>query len=167
MDQFAFGIEPQKLVGHVAHSALGFGFGFVPAQAAQLIECRLISFCARITLDQIEPLNGNVKLRFVRIIKQHEFRARFGDFARRRLSRAKIERNKSPESRDAVIDVNDIVANFQIPKVRKKSRRAGAPLLLALDCGRASLERGLGGFIKQIAFDVYDQTRPGQFKSAG
>ena len=72
-DQFAFGIQPQKLVGHITHRALGFGFCLMPTKAAQLIERRLSRFRARITLDQIEPLNRNVELRFVRIVEQHEF----------------------------------------------------------------------------------------------
>ena len=81
--------------------------------------------------------------------------------------------------------MHDIVADFQIAKVRKKSLRPRAALLLASDGGRAPLERGFGSFIKQISFDVYNQigthasgvvstghrhaggVRTPQFKSAG
>src|SRR5216117_2780757 len=106
----------------------------MPAQAAQPIECRLIPFGARVALDQIKPLNRNVELCFVRIVRQHEFRTWSGDFARgRRLSWSKIERDESAKSRDAVIDMNDIIADLQIAKIRKESSRARPPLLLVFD----------------------------------
>ncbi len=81
-NQFALGVQTQKLVGHVAHRALGFGFGFLPAESAETIERGLMSFGARITLDQIQPLDGHVKFRVFGVEEQHELAA----------ARAEIER---------------------------------------------------------------------------
>ncbi len=81
-----------------------------------------MTFGARISLHQIEPLDRHVKLRFVRVIKQHELAAgRCRGRGDRRRGRSQIERDQSAESRDAVIDMHDEVADFQITKVGEKS----------------------------------------------
>src|SRR5713101_7141693 len=101
-----------------------------------------MTFRARITLHQIEPLDRNVQLRFLSVIKKHELaaRRRRQNCARRRFSWPEIESDQSTKPRDAVIDVHDIVANFQIAKVRKERRGARASLLLTFDRRRASFE---------------------------
>ena len=78
LDQLALRVEPQQLISHVAHCALGLGFRFLPANSTQAIERRLMTFGARVTLHQIEPFDGNVQLGFLCIVKQHELAARSG-----------------------------------------------------------------------------------------
>src|SRR4029079_7481738 len=71
-DEFSFRVKTQKLVGHIAHRALGFGFCLLPAETAETIELWLMSFRARIALHEVETLDGNVELRFVGVVEQHE-----------------------------------------------------------------------------------------------
>ena len=66
-----------------------------------------------------------------------------------------------------MIDVHDVVADFQIAKVGKKRRGARPPLLLALNRGDATFQCRLGSFIKQIGLDVNDEARRRKFESPG
>src|SRR6266849_1059695 len=87
-----------------------------------------MSFGAGIALHQIEALDGNVKLGFFGIIKQHELAAgrRWCRESTRyhRIGRSQIERDQTAKPPDAVIDVHDEVADFQIAKVGKERRGA-------------------------------------------
>ncbi len=76
-----------------------------------------MTFRARITLHEIEPLDGNVKLRVVRVIEQHELATLRSSDRWRWLGRPEIESNQSTESRDPMIDVHDIVIDFEVAKI--------------------------------------------------
>ena len=118
-----------------------------------------MTFRAGVALHEIQALDRHVKLRIVGVVKQHELaaRSRCQKPARKQgRSRPKIERHQTAKPRDPVIDVHDKVTNFQIAKVRKKSRSPRASLLLTPDCGCASLQRRFGSFIEKIAFNVDD-----------
>src|SRR4030095_9215688 len=101
---------------HVAHGAFGFGFRLMPTKTAETIQSWLVTLSARIALDQIEPLDRNVKPRFVRVVEQHELAARLfgGVHLFVCLTWSDIKRDQSAEPRDAVIDVHDKVIDLQI-----------------------------------------------------
>ena len=48
--KFALRIQSQEFVSHVAHCALRFGFGLLPAKSSQAIQRWLMTFGTRITL---------------------------------------------------------------------------------------------------------------------
>src|SRR5205085_12563410 len=110
-NELSFGVKTQELGSHVVHRALRFGLRLLPTETAESIELRFMTFGARITLHQIEPLDRHVQLRFVGVKEQHELAG----------TRAEIESLQTAETRDAMIDVNDIVVGFQVAKVREES----------------------------------------------
>jgi hypothetical protein len=73
----------------------------------------LVAFGARITLHEVETLDGNVELRFVSVVKQHELAG----------SWSKVERLQTAEARDPVIDVDHVIVRLEIAKVGKERRR--------------------------------------------
>ena len=70
-------------------------------------------FRARITLHEIEPLNRHIELCLISVKEQHELA----------LARLQFQRLQATEARDAVIYVDDIIADFQIAKVRQERGR--------------------------------------------
>src|SRR5205814_8239210 len=102
---------------HVAHRPLGFRLCLQPANSTKFVERRLMTFRARITLHEIEPLDGHVKLRVVRVIEQHKLATLRRSDRWRWLGRPEIESNQSAKSRDAMIDVHHIVVDFEIAKI--------------------------------------------------
>ena len=110
---------------------------------------------ARISLHQVHPLDRHEKLRFLGIEEQHKLAA----------ARAEIERLQATKTPDAMIDVDDKIADFQIAKVRKEG--GGLQLLLfrarflcsAVSSDAAPLELGVPRFVKEIALDVNHQAR--------
>ena len=162
LDELPFRVELQKLVGHVAHRALGLRLRLVPAESAQAVEHRLVPLGARIALHQVEPLDGHVELRLVGVGEQHELA----------FAPAEFERLKAAEARDAVVYVDDVVADFQIPKVGEEgggqrlapTRRAGggdARARHTLFDGRAA------GLVEQVCLDVDEELCACQFEAAG
>ena len=138
----------------------------MPAETAETIERRLMAFRTGVTLHEIQTLDRHVQFRVLGVVKQHELTARCArgwlkPARKQGRSRSQIEHDQSAKPRDPVIDVHDIIVDFQIAKVRKKGRGPRAPLLLAPDGGGASLKCRLGRFIEKIAFDVDYQTRGG------
>src|SRR5689334_13968852 len=111
-DEFPLGVETQELVSHVAHCAFGFCFRLLPAEAAESIELRLVTFGTRITLDQVETLDGNVQLGLVRVKEQHELAGAWSN----------IQRLQTTETRDAVVYVDHVIVGLEIAKVGEKGR---------------------------------------------
>src|SRR6185295_10667403 len=132
----------------------------LPAETAESIEMWLMTFSARVTLHEVETLDGNVELRFVGVIEQHELAGAW----------ANVECLQTAEARDAVVDVDHVIAGLEIAEVGKESSRFRfAPALFTALCtlgaGGLSLN-GFGGFVEDVCFDVYDQVRLRQFKAA-
>src|SRR5512138_1032948 len=117
LDELALGVQSQQLIGHVAHGALGFRLGLLPADSAKFVERRLMTLSARVPLHQIEPFDRNVKLRFVGVIEQHELAAFGSGDGASWLRWTEIERDEAAEARDAVIDMHHEVVDFEIAKV--------------------------------------------------
>ena len=80
-----------------------------------------------------------------------------------------VECLQTAEARDAVVDVDHVIAR-QIAEIGKKgSRFRLAPALFTALCtlcaGGLSFDH-IRGFVEDVCFDVYDQVRLRQFKSA-
>ena len=134
-DGLARGVELEQLLGHVAHGLLDLGLGLLPGRAAEPIERRLRA--AGVFLDQIEALDRHEQLR-VAVIAQleeflHDVAAGDGDLL------------EADELADAVIDVDDQIADLEIAQVGEE--RGGRRALLAC-AGLAPL------FVEDIGFGV-------------
>ena len=161
-NKLALSIQTQKLVGHIAHGPLGFGFCFLPTETAESIQTGLLSFRARITLHQIQPLDRNIKLRILRVEEQHKLAA----------ARAQIQRLQTAKTSDAVVYVDHEVAGFEIAEVGKKRRRLGPSfsafclLPSAFRPRRAALQRLCTCLVKQVSFNVRQETGCRHLKTA-
>ena len=155
-NELAFGVELEQLVGHVTHRAFGFCFGFLPADAAEPIKRRRGRFARRISRHQIHPLDGHEKFGVIGINQQHEL-------AVRALRRDRLQTIETP---DAVINVNNIIAGFEIAKIRNEC---------AQPCFASAGRRFTAGrrhhrtdrFAKNVRFGVNRQAKRRQFKSTG
>ena len=117
-DRLARGVELEQLLGHVAHRLLDARLGLLPGRAAEAIERRTRG--AGVLLDEVEPLDRHEQLVFAGVAKLHELL---------RLE-ADVDALEADEEPDAVIDVDDEVAGFQIAEVREERPRRGlAPLV--------------------------------------
>ena len=122
----ALRVELQQLLGHVAHRLLDARLGLLPGGAAQPIERR--PRAARVLLDQVEPLDRDEQL-VVAVIAELE------ELLRASPAAAHAELLQADELADAVVDVDDEVADLQVAQVGEKrlgevaalSRRRGAP----------------------------------------
>ena len=134
-------IELEQLLGHVAHGLLDLGLGALPGGAAEPIERRLRA--AGVFLDQVETLDRHEQLRVAEIAKLeellHDVAAGDGDLL------------EADELADAVIDVNDQIADLEVAQVgeecgRHRSLLAGAGLapLFVEDVGLGVDLKGLG-----------------------
>ena len=131
-NSLARGVELEQLLGHVAHGFLDFGLRLFPGRAAKPIERR--TRAAGIFLNEIEPLDRNEEF-VLSVIAQlekllHDVAVTDGDLL------------QADKLRDAVIDVHDQIAGFQIAQVREEcrgqrafARRRGAPPLFLEDVG--------------------------------
>ncbi len=116
--RLARGVELEQLLGHVAHRLLDARLGLLPRRAAEAIERRARG--AGVLLHEIEPLDRDEQLVFAGVAELHELL---------RLE-ADVDALEADEETDAVIDVDDEVAGFQIAEVREeRSRRRLAPLV--------------------------------------
>ena len=106
--RLARGVELEQLFGHVAHGFADPALRALPRRAAQLVERRLAG--AAVFLDQVEPLDGHEELVVAGVAELHE------------LLRGVAHANllQPDELADAVIDMDDVVAHFEIAKVREK-----------------------------------------------
>ena len=140
-DGLARRIELEQLLGHVAHGLLDLGLGAFPGRAAEPIERRLRA--AGVLLDQVEPFDRHEQLRIAVILQLEEF---LDDVAAG--DRDLLE---ADELADAVIDVDDQIADLEVAQVGKEcgGRRAllaGAGLapFLVEDVGFGVNVEGLG-----------------------
>ena len=110
------GIQPQQLLGHVAHGLADARLGPLPARAAQPVERRPLA--ARVFLHEIELVHRHEQLVPAVIADLHQ------------LVRGVADRHalQPDEDADAVIHVHDVMAHLQIAQVGQEGaggRRAG------------------------------------------
>ena len=107
-------VELEQLLGHVAHGLLDLGLRAFPRGAAQPIDGRLAR--AGVFLDEVEALDRNEELVFARVAELEEL---LGAVAHADLLEA-------DEHADAVIDMDDEVADLEVAQIREE-RLAGRP----------------------------------------
>ena len=139
--RLARGVELEQLLGHVAHGLLDLGLRLLPGRAAEAIERRLRA--AGVFLDQVEALDGHEQLGVAVIAQLEELlddvAAGDGDLL------------EADELADAVIDVDDQIADLEIAQVGEE--RGGRRSLLA-GAGLAPLfveDVGLGVNLEALA----------------
>ena len=142
-DCLARRIELEQLFGHVAHGFLDLRLGTFPGRAAEPIDGRLCR--AGVLLNEIEPLDGNEQFVVARIMQLDEFL----------LVVADADFLQANEDADAVVDVDDGIADLQIAEIRQKGFR-GRPSAL----GRAPL------LLEDVGFGVNLEARVGQPETA-
>src|SRR5207302_2997913 len=90
--------------------------GAFPRRAAQAIDRRFV--CAGIFLNEVEPLDGHEQLVFTRVAELEEFLFAVGD----------TDFLQADEDADAVIDMDDVIADLEVAKIGEKGFRRAAPL---------------------------------------
>ena len=118
--RLARGVELEQLLGHVAHRLLDARLGLLPGRAAEPVERRARG--AGVLLDEIEPLDRDEELVFAGVAELHELL---------RLE-ADVDALQADEDADAVVDVDDEVADLQIAEVREERPRRGLAALVDL-----------------------------------
>ncbi len=117
-DRLARGVELQQLLGHVAHRLLDAGLGLFPGRAAEPIEGGPRR--AGVALHEVEPLHRDEELVLARVAELHELL---------RLE-ADVDPLEPDEHADAVIDVDDEVADLEVAEVGEEGAGGGlAPLV--------------------------------------
>ena len=136
--RLARGVELEQLFRHVAHRLLDARLGLFPGRAAEPVERGPRR--AAVALDQIEPFDRHEELVVAGIAELHELL---------RLD-ADLDALQADEHADAVIDVDDEIADLQVTEIGEERGGRGAPALVNLpvlfeDVGlRPELETGLG-----------------------
>ena len=120
LHRLARGVELEQLFGHVAHGLLDAGLRLFPGRTAKPVERRARG--SGVTLDQVEAFDRHEELVVARIPELHELL---------RLD-AHLDALESDEHTDAVIDVDDEIADFQIAEVREEGGGGRAPALVDL-----------------------------------
>ena len=140
-------VELQQLLGHVAHGLLHARLGLLPGGAAKAIDWRPRR--AGVLLDEIEPLDRHEQLVLAGVAQFHELL--------RRLAHRDVQLLEPDERADAMIDMDHVVADFQIPQIRDEDL-SSRPASLRL--GRPAL------FLEDVAFREDRQASFGQPEAA-
>ena len=119
-DGLARGVELQQLLGHVAHRLLDARLGPLPGRPAKPSSVRMAR--AGVLLDQVQPLDGDEELVVAGVAELHELLV---------LADVQTDLLQSDERADAVIDVDDEIADLQIAQVREERARLRPPPLRA------------------------------------
>ncbi len=119
LDGLARGIELEQLVGHVAHRLLDARLGLLPRRAAEAIERRAAA--ARELLHQVEPVDGDEELVVTGVAQFHELARLVTD----------VDLLQPDEDTDAVVDVDDVVADLEVAEVREEGLGGRGPALVA------------------------------------
>ena len=131
----ARGVELEQLLGHVAHGLLDAGLRALPRRAAEPIERRLAG--AGVLLDEVEPLDRDEQLVVAGVAQLEELL----------LAVADADLLQADEDADAVVDVDDEVADLEIAQIRQERlgrRSAGVPARGALPRRRRPRRRSGG-----------------------
>ena len=113
----ALRVELQQLAGHVGHGLLHPRLGLLPGLSAELVELGRGAGVGRpIFLDEVETGERNIELGLIRELQDHQFERRlvvlFND-------------SQSAVARDAVLDVDDVVADGEVAEVGDEGGRFG------------------------------------------
>ena len=124
----ARGVELEQLVGHVAHGLLDARLGLLPGGAAETIERRVAA--ARELLHEVEPVDRDEQLVVAGVAQLHELARLVAD----------VDLLQPDEHADAVVHVDDVIADLEIAEVGEEGlggRRAPlvADALLVEDVG--------------------------------
>ena len=110
--RLSFSVEFQQFVGHIFHGLAHAGFGFGPRLRAQMAERGLGAFRRPVFLNQIEARQRDVKARAFGVFEQHELG----------VAIALIDFFQALILADAVLDVDNVIADLQIAKIGKERR---------------------------------------------
>ena len=147
LDGLARGVELEQLVGHVAHGLLDARLGLLPRRAAEAVERRVPA--ARELLHEVEPVDRDEQLVVAGVAQLHELARLVPD----------VDLLEPDEHADAVVDVDDVIADLEIAEVREeglRGRRAAlvADALLVEDVGlgkQPHLRGGQAEALRQLA----------------
>ena len=129
--RLARGVELEQLLRHVAHRLLDLGLRALPRRAAEPIDRRPRR--AGVLLHEVEPLDRDEQLVLAGVAQLEELLHAVAD----------ADLLQADEHADAVVDVDDEVADLEVAQVgEKRLRRRPAPL------GRAAL------FLEDVGFGV-------------
>ena len=106
----SLGVEAQKLVGHLADLLFDSLFGLAERLAAQTIDLGR-AFPSRPFLDLVQAVDGQVQLVAPRVFDDDEIHGAFAD----------VLVQKALISADAVLDVDDVVADFERAEILEES----------------------------------------------
>ena len=104
-DRFARRVELEQLLRHVAHRLFDPAFGSFPRCAAEAIDGRPRG--ARVLLNEVQPLDRHEELVVAGVPQLEKFLHRVAD----------ADLLEADERPDSVVDMNDKVADLQIPQV--------------------------------------------------
>ena len=107
---FSFGVELEEFVGHIFHGLFYAGFGLGPGLRAEMTESWLSTFGRAVFLNQIEARERDVEARAFGVFEQHELG----------VAVALIDFFQALILADAVLDVDDVVADLEIAEVGKE-----------------------------------------------
>ena len=115
-------VEVQQLGGGVAHLLGGLAPGLVPLARAEPVQRRLLGADAGVARDQVQLRDRHVERRLVGVLEVQELA--------RPPSPAQVDRRQAEVAADAVVDVDDRVADLELGQVLDQ-RVDVAGLLLA------------------------------------
>ena len=107
----AFGVELEELFGHVADGLADARLARFPDRGAETIEGGRGAAERVVFLDEVEARERDVESRVLRVMQEHEFAGRAFDGY---LAQA-------VELADAVVDVDDVIAGFEIGEIAEEA----------------------------------------------
>jgi hypothetical protein len=113
----ALGVEAQELPRHVAHRLADARLRLLPRAAAQAVDRRARALRARVLLDAVEALDGDLELVAGLVAEDHELAG----------SAPHLQGLEAEEAADAVLLVDDEVARPEVAEVREEAPQAPAP----------------------------------------
>src|SRR6185295_9605607 len=103
-------VDREQLGGGVADLLGGLALGLVPLAGAELVERRLFGADARVARDQVQLRDRDVERRLVGVLELEKL-------ARLLVGAAERERRQSEVAADAVVDVDDRVADRELGEI--------------------------------------------------
>ena len=118
--RLALRVEAQQLLGHVAHGLLDAPLDLLPAAAAETIHVRPRPLGPCVALHAVEGVDGDLELVAPFVGDDHELHSGAAD----------IQRLEPLEASDAVVGVDDEVADLEVPEIGPEAVRpsTAAPL---------------------------------------
>src|SRR3990172_668696 len=117
-DRLASGVKAEELLRHVPHGLSDSPFDSLPPGASQLIDARPLCLRARVLLEQIDLVHRYIELVSSQVLENDE------------LFATRTQLSQSREDANAVVGMNHIVPDFQVPEIGQKAAQfARAPEL--------------------------------------